>query len=601
MEEEKILPPPPVEEDQLPEAPADREPDVQTEPETTEEITPLPEPETAEIPEAQPENIDTLLKDMPILSTDPEDFEPGELTEEDEQWLNALLASTEPGGEILADETAVAAAGLTKHSELELEQIIQETQSEDWGLEEAMLESQLLPSTQGDADPLTNTDIPLDDDALLEQILNEQSIPDTTDPDAPLPPEAEVPQEPEPPKKAPPDPLEKGRPKRKQGYGLFGLPHLAATAVWLAIILVIGISIGRMAWLCAADVLALGREPKTVTVTIDEDDTITDVAAKLKDAGLIRYPGLFKMYADFTDAMEDIKPGTYTLNPPDAEADQKNIVYDYMALVTVLSPHNPGQVVVSDLRIPEGYTCAQIFSLLEEKNVCTVAELEAYVAGLDASSLDYWFLEGVQWGDKYSLEGYLFPNTYDFYENDKPERVLKKLLDSFDASFTDSMKADLEILNDRLAQMLKANGYSSDYIETNKFTIREVVIIASMIEKETANNLESFTVSSVIYNRLTDPDDYPYLNIDATIVYALGGKSDLTDEDLKIDHPYNTYTNPGLTPGAISNPSQNSLAAALDPSDTNYYFYAFDPSTGEHHFSETYQEHLDFLATLREA
>ena len=592
MEDEKILPPPPSEEEHSPETLAEpllalEEPDAQT------------EPTTAENPKSLPETNDVLFGDMPTLSTDPEDFEPSELTEEDEQWLNALLASTEPGSEILADETAVAAAGLTKHSDLELEQIIQETQSEDWGLEEAMLESQ-LPSTQADTNSLTDNDFPLDDDALLEHILNEQSISDNTDPDAPLPPEAEIPQEPDSPKKAAPDPLEKGRPKRKQGYGLFGLPHLAATAVWLAIILAIGVSIGRMAWLCAADVLALGREPKTVTVTIDEDDTITDVAAKLKDAGLIRYPGLFKMYADFTDAMEDIKPGTYTLNPPDAEEDQKDIVYDYMALVTVLSPHNPGQVVGSDLRIPEGYTCAQIFSLLEEKNVCTVAELEAYVASLDTSSLDYWFLDGVQWGDKYSLEGYLFPNTYDFYENDKPERVLKKMLDSFNASFTDSMKADLEILNDRLAQMLKANGYGSDYIETHKFTIREVVIIASMIEKETANNLESFTVSSVIYNRLTDPNDFPYLNIDATIVYALGGKSDLTDEDLKIDHPYNTYTNPGLTPGAISNPSQNSLAAALDPSDTNYYFYAFDPSTGEHHFSETYQEHLDFLASLRE-
>ena len=132
------------------------------------------------------------------------------------------------------------------------------------------------------------------------------------------------------------------------------------------------------------------------------------------------------------------------------------------------------------------------------------------------------------------------------------------------------------------------------------YTIREVVIIASMIEKESANDLESFTVSSVIYNRLSDPDAYPYLNIDATIVYALGGKSDLTEEDLKLDSPYNTYTNRGLPPGPISSPSQNSIAAALDPEDTGYYYYAFDPSTDEHHFSKTYAEHLAFLETLKE-
>ena len=535
----------------------------------------------------------------PVIAV--EDTSALSLTEDEDHWLQDLLASTSAIDELQADELALDAAGLTNPADMELEQIIQETQAENWGVNEAIIEAQLLDTDdlfQHDPD-LQSTSGTMDADELLEELLGDKSLTETEDAPAPeLPQEEPVNTTPE--KKPAPDPLEKGRPKRKEGYGLFGLPHLAATVVWLAIIVAIGVSIGRMAWLCASDVLALGREPITVTVTISETDDIDDVADKLKEAGLIRYPGLFKLYADITDAMEDIRPGTYTLNPPDAEEDQKNIVYDYMALVSVMSPHSPAQVVVSDLRIPEGYTCAQIFQLLEEKKVCTAAELETYVASLDAASLDYWFLEGVQWGDKYSLEGYLFPNTYDFYENDKPERVIRKLLDSFEANFTTVMKADLEALNDRLAEMYRKNGYGNSFIETHKYTIREVIIIASMIEKETANNLESFTVSSVIYNRLTDPNNYPFLNIDATLVYALGGKSDLTEEDLKIDHPYNTYTNPGLTPGAISNPSQNSIAAALDPSDTTFYFYAFDPSTGEHHFSSTYQEHLDFLASLKE-
>ena len=123
--------------------------------------------------------------------------------------------------------------------------------------------------------------------------------------------------------------------------------------------------------------------------------------------------------------------------------------------------------------------------------------------------------------------------------------------------------------------------------------------VASMIEKETAGISESGQIASVIYNRLCRPADYPYLNIDATLVYALGGSLDraLTEEDKQVDSPYNTYTHAGLPAGPIANPGLSSITAALNPSDTNYYFYALDKSTGYHHFSESYDEHNQFLAS----
>ena len=160
------------------------------------------------------------------------------------------------------------------------------------------------------------------------------------------------------------------------------------------------------------------------------------------------------------------------------------------------------------------------------------------------------------------------------------------------------MKIKLDTLNLNMADRMRKNGMSEEYIAEHMLTVRDIVIIASMIEKETASNPESYNISSVIFNRLTNPNEFPMLQIDATLVYYTG-RSELTMEDLTTDHPYNTYTRPGLIPGAISNPGSYSLDAALDPTETEYYFYALDPSVGAHHFSKTLQEHEAFLESLR--
>ena len=132
--------------------------------------------------------------------------------------------------------------------------------------------------------------------------------------------------------------------------------------------------------------------------------------------------------------------------------------------------------------------------------------------------------------------------------------------------------------------------------------MNDLVIVASMIEKETSGNKESPTIASVIYNRLFNWGDTPaYLNIDASIVYALDGKTDLTAEDLKVDSPYNTYYRTGLTPTPISNPGLASLQAALNPASTKYYYYVLDPMAGSHIFSTTLEEHEANRAALAKA
>lgn len=362
-------------------------------------------------------------------------------------------------------------------------------------------------------------------------------------------------------------PVRKGRPKRKKGEGLLGIPNILVTFVWLALILAIGVTAGRMLWVCAADVLAFGREDQVVTITIYESDTMDDIIEKLYSNGLIRYRSLFQLYASISDAEEDIQPGIYDLNTR----------YDYHALVNSMSPSSSRSVV--QLTIPEGYTCRQIFDLLEENRVCTAVDIGAYAS--DGELDDYWFLENVERGSEYCLEGFLFPDTYQFYQNSTPREALEKMLDNFEVRFNEEMRAQIETLN--------ANVTGGGY------TVREVVIVASLIEREAAAPSEAAAIAGVIYNRLFRWGDTPaYLNIDAALVYAQGGDNQTIDTTL--DSPYNTYTHVGLTPTPIANPGLSSLEAALNPETHDYYYYVLNPSTGMHQFSTTYEEHEAYRA-----
>ena len=377
-------------------------------------------------------------------------------------------------------------------------------------------------------------------------------------------------------------PSAKRRPKRKKDYNFFGLPQILATAVWLAMILFIGVTLGRFMWVCAADVLAFGRDDKEVTVEISEEDDMNAIIAKLQDKGLIRYPWLFQLYADLSHAEEDIELGTFTLNTN----------YDYHALVNELS--SSGSRVEVTVQIPDGYNCRQIFKLLEEKGVATAASLEEFAASGELGS--YWFLEDVERGDKYCLEGFLYPDTYNFYQGGGAEHAITKLLGGFNNKFNEDLQNALDSLNKDLAATMRENGKSDDYVVENMLTVHDLITIASLIEKEAASAKESPNIASVIYNRLCNPGSFPCLQIDATVVYALGGiDHPLTYEDTQVDSPYNTYLVQGLPAGPISNPGLSSITAALNPQDTDYFYYALDNSTGFHHFSETYDAHNQFL------
>lgn len=495
-----------------------------------------------------------------------------------------LLKEPEAGKEIGTDSHAET-MGLSNIADMELEKIIQETMSDDWtSLDDEMLLPEIEETLHGDDFKDTFGTGEMLDPAYY---TDNGELPQTQD--TPIDTPADIPAEQEDLETEDPDFVpRKVRPKRKKGYGLWGLPHLASVVIWAIITVAVGVSLGHLAWVCASEILAFGRVEQKVTITITDNDTIDTITTKLHDAGLVKYPSLFKFYAGISNAEKKISAGTFDLNT----------AYDYHALVGGMSATSSYRKSVK-IVIPEGYTCSQIFALLEEEGVCTAAELEEF--SMRGEIRERWFLEGLSRDNKYCLEGFLSPDTYQFYINDTPSRVIGKFLDAFTAKMNAlavDPRTQLAELNERLSKKMKANGYSQDYINAHQLTFQDLVTIASMIEKESANSVESYTVSAVIYNRLTHKD-YPNLQIDATVVYALGGKNDLTQEDLQIESPYNTYKVEGLPPGPICNPGVYSFYAAFDPDDEGYYYYALDPSTGLHHFSKTYREHQQFLNSIR--
>lgn len=364
-------------------------------------------------------------------------------------------------------------------------------------------------------------------------------------------------------------------PRKRMGSGL-------KTLIYLVSVIGASILLAMLLWVAASDVLALTSPDQTIVVEINEGDSLNNIAAKLKESGLIQYKFLFQIYGKLTKAEEKIDPGTYELNNN----------FDYHALVVGMQEVSETRMTVA-LVIPEGYEQARIFELLSENGVASLEDLEDTAANYD---FDYDFLAGLELGRQNRLEGYLFPDTYDFYIDEDPVSVINKFLSNFDRKFDADMKARIEELNRELrAKMIGI--FTEEEIQSRLMDENKIVIIASLIEKEAANNAERPIVSSVIHNRLTSKL-YPLLQIDATVQYVLEERKEvLTNDDLTINSPYNTYKQAGLPIGPIANPGLASLKAALYPADTNYYFYALD-TDGTHHFSETSIEHEAFLNGL---
>lgn len=223
---------------------------------------------------------------------------------------------------------------------------------------------------------------------------------------------------------------------------------------------------------------------------------------------------------------------------------------------------------VVKVTVPEGYTYQQVGKILQRSGLVTQKDFINEVENW--SDNNYWFLKGLP-NDKHKLDGFLFPATYAFQKDATSKLIISKMLETFEFN----MKP------------------SKDYITKNKLNIRNVIIEASLVEKEAGKDVDRDKIASVIQNRLKIKMP---LQIDATIIYIIGDKKKLYNKDLAVKSPYNTYLNKGLPPSPICNPGTKSIKAALHPAKTDYIFYVLNSKTDEHVFSKTYAQHIKNVA-----
>ena len=347
------------------------------------------------------------------------------------------------------------------------------------------------------------------------------------------------------------------RKKRKKRKRINPLLYILFVLVTSAILASIG-------WLLISDLCAFNKDYVETTVEVNADDNVSSVAEKLKDAGLIEYKWFFRAFASVANAEEKIGMGTYTLSTE----------MDYRALIVGMRSSS-GNMKAETVRvtIPEGYTVEQTIKLLAKNNVCSEEDL---LEAARTYNFKYEFIDNES-EDLSRLEGYLFPDTYEFYVGAKASSALDKLISTFNSK-----------LDEDLLEQAKARGYD----------LKKIVVIASLIEKETDGH-DHDKIASVIYNRLDGPGDkggtYGMLQIDAALLYALPGhEGGITNEDKAVDSPYNLYKKAGLPPTAIANPGLNSIKAALQPAETDYYYYALGKD-GQHRFFTNYNDHVNFI------
>ncbi len=299
------------------------------------------------------------------------------------------------------------------------------------------------------------------------------------------------------------------------------------------------------------DILGFGRSTDSQTFTISEDDMTTNkIIGQLDRKGFIKHSVECKVFIALTDSMrsEDYTKATYLKGD---YVLSKNMGIEKMLLQCM----NIQRQETVEVSVPEGYNVVQIGETLEKNKVCSQ---EDFLKACSKTDYDFEFLQNIDNADsRYAaLEGYLYPDTYEFYVGQDAESVVKKMLSNFQSKWTDEYEERAEEIN---------------------MTMDQVLTMASIVQKEDSKASNMAYISSVFYNRLNS-SNFPTLQSDATVNYVKEYiKPQVTESEYNtyLDL-YSTYNCKGLPIGAICNPGNDAIKAVLWPQTTSYYFFAHD-------------------------
>ena len=298
---------------------------------------------------------------------------------------------------------------------------------------------------------------------------------------------------------------------------------------------------------------------KKIIVEIPEGSNIDDIAKILYDSGLIKNRMVFQSYAGrHSRGIKQIKAANYRFTPSMSSVDIFNAMLN--------GKDYDGAVAIT---IPEGKNIKEIGAILESRHICSSANFINETKKVSEYKKNYSILSSYPDNaeGRTPMEGYLFADTYQFTSNSSAATVVSKMLANTQSKFSDAM--------------LKK-------ISDNHQTVDQILTMASLIEMESKLDSDKPKIASVFYNRLAKNMK---LQSDATVNYALGEKkTNITNSDLKVDSPYNTYANTGMPIGPICSPSLKSIKAAISPAKTDYLYFVSD-SSGKTYYANNLQDH----------
>ncbi len=333
------------------------------------------------------------------------------------------------------------------------------------------------------------------------------------------------------------------------------------TGVLLTVlVLALSILIATLVIAFSKDLIGLGGSEKSVFVDIPRGSNTSEISKILKKKGIIDYPVFFRMYSKMHKVDGSYKSGQHIL--------KDSMPYNELINQLKSSPYSTDKTV--KLTFKEGITINQVATMLKQNNVCDDKE---FLAEFNKVGTEFDFEKLIPDNSlRYNkMEGYLFPDTYDFYLNSDPILVVQRLRQVF-----------TQKVYSKYLTAISKSGMSFD----------EVITLASMVQAEAPNYADMQKVASVFLNRLKNNKEFPKLESDPTKKYVMSTiRPNLEKNNEEMCNAYNTYEGQGLPPGAICNPGEDAIKAVLNPASTDYYYFCANINTKQIYYAKTHAQH----------